>query len=245
MFMFFNEICVGRRRAAGTTIRATAALVLVAAIACGGGGCANGNGYQQPSAKGVRKKKDTARRVEPADPFDLGPGRKPTPETMFGLAKILAARDRRTESMDILRSIVSQYPNYLPAYNALAETYIEIGQSQDAIDIMTVGLKRAPNDPVLLNNMGMAHFLREDYQRALPYFEKAADLRPELPLYRANKAAALGMLGRTREARLEYRQILPAKAADENVEILDRARRRQAVKPAPAEATEPTEQTEP
>jgi tetratricopeptide (TPR) repeat protein len=88
---------------------------------------------------------------------------------------------------------------------------------------------------VLLNNLGMAHFLREEYADALPHFEKAAEKRPEVPLYRANKAAALGMLGRTREARLEYRQILPATDADENVEILDRARRRPGAKPVAAE----------
>ena len=238
--MLFDDIRVNGVPAARRPIGAATALLLVAALCVAGGCRRDGSGSDQQSrASANRAKKDTLRRTEPADPFDLGAGRKPTPDTMFALSKILAARDRRTESMEMLRHIITQYPSYLPAYNALAETHIQIGQSEEAIAVLTAGLKRAPNDAVLLNNMGMAHFIREEYAEALPNFEKAADLRPEVPLYRANKAAALGMLGRTREARLEYRQILPAKDADENVAILDRARRRPGPKPVAAEPVEP------
>ena len=114
------------------------------------------------------------------------------------VASMTTARERHTESMGILRNIIAQYPNYLPAYNALAEAYVQIGKSEDAIEVLQAGLKRAPDDAVLLNNLGMAHFLREEYADALPHFERAAERRPEVPLYRANKAATLGMLGRAR-----------------------------------------------
>jgi tetratricopeptide (TPR) repeat protein len=80
----------------------------------------------------------------------------------------------------------------------------------------------------------MTHFLREEYAEALPQFTRAADLRPEVPLYRANKAAALGMLGRSQEARMEYRQFLRPTDADENVDILNRARRHRRVPATPA-----------
>jgi tetratricopeptide (TPR) repeat protein len=228
-----------RTTGAPQMLRTAAALLLGMVICAGGTGCAHKSDPNAPAPSASRsKQKDTLKRTEPADPFDIGAGRKPTPDTMFALAKIMAARDQQTESMGILRNIISQYPNYLPAYNGLAEAHIQIGQSDEAIDVLKTGLKRAPNDPVLLNNMGMAHFLREEYADALPSFEKAAELRPEVPLYRANKAAALGMLGRSREARLEYRQILSAKYADENVEILERARRRPGAKPVAASEPE-------
>ena len=238
--MVFDEIRVTVLRTFQERVRIAAAVLLVWTLVLGSGCAQDRKGEPQQRASADRTKKDTFKRTEPADPFDLGAGRKPTADTMYALAKIVAGRDRPTESMDILRNIISQYPNYLPAYNALAEAYIQSGQSEEAIATLNMGLKRARNDPVLLNNLGMAHFLREEYADALPHFEKAADLRPEVPLYRANKAAALGMLGRAREARLEYRQILRPNEADENVDILSRARRRAtAVAPAPAAAPAP------
>jgi Flp pilus assembly protein TadD len=167
--------------------------------------------------------------------FDTGADKPPSPDTMYGLARILMSQGRPVESITLLRNTIGQYPKYLPAYNALAEAHLWLGQTDEAIAALTEGLRRGPNDPVLLNNLGMTLFLDQRYEEALPYFERAAALRPEDATYRANQAAALGMLGRLTEARVLYRQIVSPGDVGANIRILDQARRGGAAHPEPEE----------
>ena len=177
--------------------------------------------------KSVSKSDSSLPTTGPAqDGFDAAANRPPTPHTLYALAKILASQERYTESLNLLRGIISDQPNYVPAYNAMAEVQLRTGQTDEAVATLNTGLRRAPNDPVLLNNLGMVWFLQERYDTALPYFEHAAKAKPEIAMYRANQAASLGMLGRTREANDLYRTIMSPAAADENIDILNKARKR-------------------
>ena len=171
--------------------------------------------------------------------FDAGADKPPSPDTMYGLARILLAQGRTMESMTLLRNTTGQYPNYLPAYNALAEAHLRLGQTDEAIEVLTEGLRRAPNDPVLLNNLGMTLFLERRYEEALPHFERAAAVRPEDATYRANQAATLGMLGRADEARAVYRQFLSPADVGANIQVLERARRSSAAGPVPEDNSPP------
>jgi Flp pilus assembly protein TadD len=71
----------------------------------------------------------------------------------------------------------------------------------------------------------MVYFLDEDYETALTHFERATDAAPGEATYRANKAAALGMLGHTAEAAELYRKHLKQSDVHENVNVLMNARR--------------------
>jgi Flp pilus assembly protein TadD len=82
----------------------------------------------------------------------------------------------------------------------------------------------SPQDPVLLNNLGMSQLVRKDYENALELFTFAAGIKPENARYRANAAVACGLLGRDAESLALFEQILPREHAVHNVHVLRRAR---------------------
>lgn len=199
----------------------SAVLIFAIFLAFSAGGCASNKAKDKVDAQ-----VDTSASPAATDPFDIGAKTPPSSHTLYALARILAAQERYTESISVLRGLLADQPKYVPAYNALAEVQLRTGQPKEAVDTLSQALVVAPSDPVLLNNLGMVWFVQERYEEALPYFEKAIESRPEVARYRANQAATLGMLGRSKEANAVYRRIMEPAAADENIDILKKARRK-------------------
>ena len=137
--------------------------------------------------------------------------------------------------------IVREHPKYLPAYNEIAGIYVRSDRLDDAIETLSAALKCAPDDGVLHNNLGMCHFLKGESAAALESFTRAAELSPSNPLYRANRAAALAMLGREAEARTDYHSVLDITATKRNLAILAKARHEQSP-PAPTSAPAASEE---
>jgi Flp pilus assembly protein TadD len=156
------------------------------------------------------------------DPFD--PDRPPTAKTLYLMADILSAQGKDGEAEQLYNRIITQYPDFLPAYNDLSALQMRQRRIPEAMRTLEAGLKIKSDDPVLLNNMGMCCLIRKEYEKALSYFTEAAGLVPENTRYRSNTATALALLGRRDEALSLYRQILPEEEAMENIRILcDRA----------------------
>jgi tetratricopeptide (TPR) repeat protein len=219
-------------------------LAMVASVALSGGGCASNDAPPTEKASQKRARSQTAinahNKTNAPDPFDTGAGRPPTAATMYSLARILAAQEKTAECIGLLKNLIQRYPNYAPAYNALAEAYLSVDRTDDAIKSLGEGIRRFPKDPVLQNNLGMVYFLDEDYETALTHFERATDAAPGEATYRANKAAALGMLGRTAEAAELYRKHLKQSDVHENVNVLMNARRASSAQHAQAAQAAPT-----
>lgn len=152
------------------------------------------------------------------DPFD--PDRPPTAKTLYVMADILASQGRDRESQTVLERMIKEYPDFLPAYNSLAELQMRNRRIPEAIKTLSSGLEVNPKDPVFLNNLGMCWLLRKDYEKALTYFTQATELNPENTRYRSNMATALVLLDRREEALSLYEQILPKEEAMENIKIL-------------------------
>ena len=167
--------------------------------------------------------------------FAAGAGRAPTAATSYSFAKILASQGRDHDALYVLSRIVRDHPTFLPAYNDIASLYVRADRLDDAIDVLEIALKHAPQDAVLLNNLGMCCLLSEENDRALEYFTQAADVAPTNPTYRANRATALALLGRQKEAEADYRNVLGTNATRENLKILAKAR---AQNPAAAESSD-------
>ena len=147
----------------------------------------------------------------------------PTTKTLFAMAEILAAQGRDSECEYVLKKIIQDNPKFLPAYNSLAELQMRQGQTNTAIETLQHALKINPDDPVLLNNLGMCWIVRQDYQNALKMFTKAAGIMPENVKYRANMAVALGLMGRDEEALSLFNQVLPEDEAKHNLIVLQNA----------------------
>lgn len=157
--------------------------------------------------------------------FQAGANRPPTAKTLYAMAKILATQGKDPQCEYVLKRTIRDYPDCLPAYCDLAELQVRQRRITDAVDTLKMGLTRSPKDSVLLNNLGMTHMLRAEYDAALDLFARASGVRPQDARYRANMAAALGMLGRYDESLALYAQVVPAAEAHHNIGVLAKARR--------------------
>jgi len=146
--------------------------------------------------------------------------RPPTAKTLYAMADILTTQGRDAESEVLLKRVIREYPEFLPAYNSLAELQMRQGRINEAIETINSGLRIRPEDPVLLNNLGMCWVVRRDYEKALEMFTTASGIMPENARYRANMAVALGLLGRYQESLSLFEQILPEKQANHNLDII-------------------------
>ena len=151
--------------------------------------------------------------------------RPPTAKTLYAMADILTTQGRDSESEVLLKRIIREYPEFLPAYNSLAELQMRQGRINEAIETINSGLRIRPEDPVLLNNLGMCWTIRRDYEKALAMFTTASGIMPENARYRANMAVALGLLGRYQESLSLFEQILPEEQAKHNIDVIRRFRK--------------------
>jgi Flp pilus assembly protein TadD len=163
-------------------------------------------------------------RTDSGSPGDLPPSAK----TLYSMAKLLGAQGKDTECEFVLRRCMTQYPQYTPAYNQLAELQMRQGRVHEAIDTLSSALNLRPHDPVLLNNLGMCFLVRKEYDKSLDCFTEAAGCVPESKKYRANMATSLGLMGRYAESLALFQQILPSDQAKQNAEILRKAYDKQA-----------------
>jgi len=156
--------------------------------------------------------------------FEKQANRPPTTKTLYSMAVLLAAQGRDTDCEYVLRRIIQQDPRFLPAYNSLAELQMRQRHIDEAIKIISDGLRLRPQDPVLLNNLGMCWMIRRDYEKALDMFTKAAGVMPANTRYRANMATVLGLMGRDEESLSIFRQILSENQAAHNLDVIRQAR---------------------
>jgi Flp pilus assembly protein TadD len=154
------------------------------------------------------------------DPFTLAPDRPPSASTLRAMARILASQGKTEQAQFVLMRVVREYTDYTPAYSELAELYMRGGRIDDAIETLALGLKLAPKDPVLQNNLGMCWMVVGQYENALKCFTAAASLVPEDARYRSNMATALAMLKRYDEAVVLYEQVVPAYDAHYNLAVV-------------------------
>ena len=163
--------------------------------------------------------------------------RPPMAKTLYAMADILATQGKDSDCEFVVKRIIQERPQFLPAYNSLAELQMRQGRINEAIDTISRGLRIRSMDSVLLNNLGMCWIVRRDYEKALEMFTRAAGVMPDNAKYHANMAVALGLMGRYEESLFLLKQVLPEDQANHNLNVLREARK----KANPASAT-PSEQ---
>jgi len=148
----------------------------------------------------------------------------PTAKTLYAMADILATQGKDSGCEFVLKRVIQEYPEFLPAYNSLAELQMRQHRTDEAIGTISRGLRIRPGDPVLLNNLGICWIVNKDYEKALEMFTRAADAMPRNARYRANMGMALGLMGHFDESLSLFQQVLPEEQARHNVDILREAR---------------------
>ena len=164
--------------------------------------------------------------TEMSDAWDDAQGRPPTPRTMRIYAQVLANNGKEAESEYTLRRTIYEYPDYLPAYIDLAELCMRQDRIPDAVDVLESAQEWVPDDPVVLNDLGMCAMLEDRTVEALGWFERAAEQAPREARYQSNVAVALGRLGRYEEALSIYLDVIGVKPNDAyfNVAVLCESR---------------------
>ena len=175
-------------------------------------------GCELPTNANMPQPKQAVNQPPMEDPFD--PDRPPTAKTLYLMADMLSSQGKDAQAEQLYRRTMTQYPEFLPAYNDLASLLMRQRRIPEAMNVLKAGLKQNANDPVLLNNIGMCWLIRKQYQNALDYFTKASGVAPDNTRYRSNMATALALMDRFEEALALYRQILPENQAQENLRIL-------------------------
>jgi Flp pilus assembly protein TadD len=179
------------------------------------GGCAGRNSSISESRTHTTPEEST---------FAAGAGRAPTAATSYSFAKILVSQGRDRDALYVLSHIIREHPKFPPAYNEMASVYVRADRLDDAIEVLTTGLKQSQHDAVLHNNLGMCYLLKQDADEALIAFTRATEIVPTNPTFRSNRAAALALTEREAEAASEYSTVLSELQTQENMVILARAR---------------------
>ena len=122
----------------------------------------------------------------PSSNFQDAAGRPPTAKTLYRMAKILAAQGKLLHSEAVLRTAINRYPEFMPAHCELAGVLVTQRKVSAAAQTLLHAMQISPNDPVLLNDLGMCWMLMGAYEDALAAFAEAADAAPLDARYKAN-----------------------------------------------------------
>ncbi len=160
----------------------------------------------------------------PSSSFQDAAGRPPTAKTLYRMAKILVAQGKLVHSEAVLRTTIKRYPGFMPAHCELAGVLVAQRKVTAAAHTLQHALQINPNDPVLLNDLGMCWMLIGAYEDALAAFSEAADAAPQDARYKANMALVTGLLGRYEQALALYQQVLRPSRAHHNLAVICEAR---------------------
>lgn len=176
-------------------------------------------------ATGCQTKQTTSSVNSQADlAFAGGADRPPTPTTLNAMARLLIGQNRDTEAAGVLRRVMLEHPNFVPAYVEMAGIHMRRGHVDRAIATLATAHRISPKDPVVLNNIGMCWMMKNDAETALRYFVQASEVDPENGRYWSNQAVALGTIGRYDESLAFYMKLMEPAEAHYNVGVLCKSR---------------------
>jgi len=157
--------------------------------------------------------------------FDPKGELEPSAQTLYSMSRIMVARGKDGEAEVVLAKLIADHPRYMPPYADLSELYLRNDRPDSAVEVLKAGIQIAPEDAVLLNNLGMCRLMQGRYEEALDQFTAAAAGVPKDVRARANMAVALGMLGRLEESLAIYQQLMSEADAHFNLGVLCEARK--------------------
>jgi tetratricopeptide (TPR) repeat protein len=162
--------------------------------------------------------------------------RKTRPHTNLGMA--LAGMGDMEGALRELSTALSLDPDSPDAGLSLGSLYLQTGKHDEAVALFTTTLARFPdasNIPARLAdrfakahfNLGLAHFYKGDYERAVAEYKSALELAPFLQWIHSNMGVAYEMMGEYEMAIGEYEKELELyPSAEQVVRNIENARRK-------------------
>jgi tetratricopeptide (TPR) repeat protein len=100
----------------------------------------------------------------------------------YAMAQLKVARGNRDEALVYLEQAIAANPAFTKSYRALGSLYEQGHDYQQARTAYERGLRYAPDDPALLNNLAWVQMMPGgDMARAYVHIRKAVSLTPEDP----------------------------------------------------------------
>jgi tetratricopeptide (TPR) repeat protein len=183
-------------------------LVVALASLIGAAGCAHLGTNDQPQVTSTFTLSSGDDKPPPPD----APKRDPLPGTCVAGGDYLAAEAKgkadipieQQQLQDKARKAYQQAlridPKYVPAYQALANLYLDMHDYDHAIATLEKGVQVAPNDALLHFDLGMTHCRKKEFTAGLPDLKKAMELDPENRLYVDTLGYTLARAGQQDEA---------------------------------------------
>jgi protein O-mannosyl-transferase len=124
------------------------------------------------------------------------------------LGNIYYARQRYDDAKRELEQAIEANPVYLPAYNALAATFVALGQAGEAQATLERALTIDPRSAFTQNNLGYFAAVAGDNETARAAFERAIELDPDFADPHNNLGSLYLRMGDLDAAEREYRRAL-------------------------------------
>lgn len=142
------------------------------------------------------------------------------PDVLIELGKDYLAADRLGLSIKALDQAISQNSTRWDAYAALAVALDAQGRAADSQAAYGRALELSPDNPMVLNNLGLSQALAGRLDEALATMTRAADHPAATAQVRQNLALLLALKGDSVQAEKLARQDLTPDAARTNGDIL-------------------------
>jgi tetratricopeptide (TPR) repeat protein len=124
--------------------------------------------YKQGNSKQAQRDYDMVLAIEPGNACAL-----------LGQSMCKLQRGEREDALRTLVRLVAQEPDFAPAYHPLAEIYLDQRDYALAVEMLSRGIKLAPEDDSLLALRARAYFLSDDKENAVKDWEEASKLKPD------------------------------------------------------------------
>ena len=125
--------------------------------------------------------------------------------------------DYTKSDRDLLKSLEID-PDDAYVLNYLAYSWLERGHKVDrALQMLKKAYETKGNDPYIIDSIGWAYFLTEDYIKAETFLKRAVELMPEDPIVNDHYGDILWKLDRKIQARYFWKSVLALKETEEEM----------------------------
>ena len=118
---------------------------------------------------------------------------------------------------DLLNALIVS-PNDAYVLNYLAYSWLERDYKiEEAIEMLEIAYKAKSNDPYIIDSLGWAYYLTDDYLEAEKFLKRAVELMPDDPVVNDHYGDILWKLNRKIQARYFWSNVLKMDDAEENI----------------------------
>ncbi|MFP4390703.1 MAG: tetratricopeptide repeat protein, partial [Desulfococcaceae bacterium] len=152
----------------------------------------------------------------------------------FRLGVVYDQWDRKTDSIEMMKTVIDMDPKNANALNYLGYTYADMGIRLDEAErLIREALKYKPDDGYIIDSLGWVFYRRGDYETALVHLLRATELAPDDPVILEHVGDAYHKLDEPEKALEYYRRSLEKRDPEEDAGDIRKLREKmRALEPA-------------